>query len=211
MPIETLMTDESSPRRRRRSRVIPESFIVETGTRLFSELGYPGVSIRDIAAACDANVSSIYHHFRDKDDLYDRCCEHAFRGVAERLRMELADGSTPQQRLLHFTMTLCDVLLNSEQFRRLLQRELLLSRSARFEALTKRHFTEEYRDLVPIVAALSTPTGARARTFLIYSTVFGVIALQPIARIANAGSNFIQSPRTLARFVLQSILPGHNW
>jgi AcrR family transcriptional regulator len=44
--------------------------ILEVAARLFSEKGYSGVSIRDIAQDCGMTNAALYYHFKNKDDLY---------------------------------------------------------------------------------------------------------------------------------------------
>jgi len=54
--------------------------IVETALKLFSEHGYRGVSVRDIARDVGIKDSSIYSHFASKDDLLEAIIDH-FRRV----------------------------------------------------------------------------------------------------------------------------------
>src|SRR5882757_3089515 len=79
---------------RSRRVAVSEDKIMDVATRMFSELGYPAISIRDIAAECKVNIPSIYHYFEDKDDLYDRCCERAFQNIAETLNVSLTSEGT---------------------------------------------------------------------------------------------------------------------
>jgi AcrR family transcriptional regulator len=44
--------------------------ILETSTKLFSQQGYTGVSIRDIAQACGVTNAALYYHFKSKEDLF---------------------------------------------------------------------------------------------------------------------------------------------
>ena len=44
--------------------------ILDTAARLFSQKGYSGVSIRDIAQACRLTNAALYYHFKNKEDLY---------------------------------------------------------------------------------------------------------------------------------------------
>ena len=51
--------------------------IVGTALRLFSEKGYGAVSVRDIAGAVGIRESSLYYHFKNKQDIFDTivaCC-----------------------------------------------------------------------------------------------------------------------------------------
>jgi len=47
----------------------PRDDVVVAATRVFSELGYHGASMEDIAAALGMRKASLYHHVRSKEDL----------------------------------------------------------------------------------------------------------------------------------------------
>jgi AcrR family transcriptional regulator len=44
--------------------------ILDTSAKLFSQRGYNGVSIRDIAQACGMTNAALYYHFKNKEDLF---------------------------------------------------------------------------------------------------------------------------------------------
>ena len=44
--------------------------ILNTSAKLFSQQGYNGVSIRDIANACGMTNAALYYHFKNKEDLF---------------------------------------------------------------------------------------------------------------------------------------------
>lgn len=44
--------------------------ILDVAQVLFTEQGYEGLSIRDLAQHCGLAKATIYHHFRDKEDLF---------------------------------------------------------------------------------------------------------------------------------------------
>jgi AcrR family transcriptional regulator len=44
--------------------------ILDTSAKLFSQQGYTGVSIRDIAQACGMTNAALYYHFKNKEDLF---------------------------------------------------------------------------------------------------------------------------------------------
>lgn len=63
--------------------------ILEAATRLFAAHGYDGVSLREIAAAVDVNVSTVQHHVGSKEDLYAA----VFRQVHDRERVVLESAA----------------------------------------------------------------------------------------------------------------------
>jgi AcrR family transcriptional regulator len=44
--------------------------ILSAAARLFVQRGYDGISMREIAAACELSKAGIYYHFKDKEDLF---------------------------------------------------------------------------------------------------------------------------------------------
>ncbi|MDE7262768.1 MAG: TetR/AcrR family transcriptional regulator [Oscillospiraceae bacterium] len=76
--------------------------IVETSLELFSQRGYDGVSVRDIARAVGIRESSLYNHFENKraifDGIVDFCVQQAesyFRGSA--LTFDTGDDTSISQ------------------------------------------------------------------------------------------------------------------
>ncbi len=46
--------------------------ILDAALQLFSHRGYRGTSIRDIAAKAGVSIGNVYHHFLDKEGIFDR-------------------------------------------------------------------------------------------------------------------------------------------
>ena len=56
--------------------------ILDGGERLFAERGYSGVSMRDIVAETALrNQASLYHHFRNKQALYEAVLKRGFQQI----------------------------------------------------------------------------------------------------------------------------------
>jgi AcrR family transcriptional regulator len=67
--------------------------LLEAAERLFAEHGYNGVSIRDIAAAARANISSVYYHFDSKPKLLEAVCERRLKPAAMARAAAMANGA----------------------------------------------------------------------------------------------------------------------
>jgi len=60
--------------------------ILDSGERLFAERGFAGVLMRDIVSYTDLrNQASLYHHFRNKRDLYEAVLNRGLAQIASRL------------------------------------------------------------------------------------------------------------------------------
>lgn len=73
--------------------------ILEEATRLFQERGVDGFSMRDIATAIGYSATTIYLHFKDKDDLMYAVCESGFEEFGASLAAAAASEADPRERL----------------------------------------------------------------------------------------------------------------
>ena len=61
--------------------------IIAAALQLFTQRGYFNTSVPDMARAAQVSVGSIYHHFKDKEDV----ARALYQGLVERLQQTLAD------------------------------------------------------------------------------------------------------------------------
>ena len=92
MPIQTAAAPDVAPS-------AGELAILDAAARLFSELGYDGVSMRRIAETAGVSKANIYHHFTSKEALYFAIMR---RSAAELTRLieNLAEGKGSFDRRL---------------------------------------------------------------------------------------------------------------
>jgi AcrR family transcriptional regulator len=74
--------------------------ILEAALDLFSRQGYRGTSIRDISKAAGVSTGSVYHHFNDKEELFDTLLSqywHAIESPEFPFNRALAGGAFPDR------------------------------------------------------------------------------------------------------------------
>ena len=210
MTIKSGKTSKGKTSTRRRG--FSKEKILAIGTRLFAEQGYSALSIRDIAAACKVNIPSIYHFFGGKENLYDACCDAAFANSAAKLNSSLVAVTGAKARVRQFTITLSEILLENQDFRRLLLHEIIMRDESRhYDQLTTHFFVKEFRMLVNEIAELDGAAQASEHAFSIYALTFGLIILQRIAEVARVDASPALNFTQLAERVLSIVLPHQNW
>jgi AcrR family transcriptional regulator len=149
-------TKDKPQRRRRLDGEASRTRILDAATEIASERGYEGTSIGLVSAKCGLPASSIYWHFKDKDDLIAAVIERSFAHWLSAWEMP-AEG-TPRERLVSMVMQIAKALLDSPDFLRLglmlaLERRPVEPRArAMFLGVRTRAFdtlTLAIRDLVP--------------------------------------------------------------
>lgn len=74
--------------------------IVKAAVRNFTDRGYHGTSMRDIARSADVTVASIYHHFGSKQDILLELMVTTMSDLISSTRSALlAAGATPAEQL----------------------------------------------------------------------------------------------------------------
>src|SRR5271155_3354520 len=112
------MAERSEPKRRRRiDGEASRSRILDAATEIAAERGYEGTSIPLVSAKCGLPASSIYWHFKNKDDLIAAVIERSF---ADWLKAwQVPDEGTARDRLVGLAMQIAKALLDSPDFIRL--------------------------------------------------------------------------------------------
>ncbi len=73
--------------------------ILREARALFTTNGYAAVSMQQIADAASVNKATLYHHYRDKEDLFLSVMVEEFGRLTESVGTILAEGGTLREQL----------------------------------------------------------------------------------------------------------------
>ncbi|MCG6957350.1 MAG: CerR family C-terminal domain-containing protein [Gemmatimonadetes bacterium] len=79
--------------------------LLAVATRLFSERGFRGVTVRDLSREANANLAAVNYHFGDKLGLYREVVAMALEDVHVDPTTDVAAESTPEERIRHYVTT----------------------------------------------------------------------------------------------------------
>jgi AcrR family transcriptional regulator len=112
------MAAKSQPTRRKRADgELSRERILDAATQIAVERGYDGTSIALVSAKCGLPASSIYWHFKNKDDLIAAVIERSFAGWLNAWRAP--EEGAPREMLAALAMRIAKALLDSPDFLRL--------------------------------------------------------------------------------------------
>ncbi|HKZ72994.1 MAG TPA: TetR/AcrR family transcriptional regulator [Steroidobacteraceae bacterium] len=184
--------------------------ILQIATELFSQKGFDGVSVRDVARAARVTLPTIYHHFGDKRSLYMESCVQLFNDWGQHHGRLLARDGAPAQRLFDYFASLCHSLASDRKFSSLLQREILERDTAGIRKLTRSTFRVHFEQVTQLCRELGCRGNVGLTAHTIFALTFGLAQLRPIARELGVGKS-IQRAEAMARHVLGVVLPELDW
>ena len=117
--------------------------ILETALELFSQNGYAGTNIRELTASLGMVKSSVYKHFEDKEDIWNKLLDRMIAYYDERFGSTEHLPPVPDslEGLVAMTMRLVDFTVHDEKI--VMTRKLLTIeqfRDERARALATKHF-----------------------------------------------------------------------
>jgi len=159
------MAEKNEPKRRRKRAdgELSRERILDAATEIAAERGYEGTSIGAVSAKCGLPASSIYWHFKDKDDLIAAVIERSFGTWIT--AWEVPTDGPVEERFVGVAVQTAKALLDSPDFIRL---GLMLALERRPEEPRARTMflqarAEAYGQLVDIIREL-TPNLTDAQT-----------------------------------------------
>jgi AcrR family transcriptional regulator len=74
--------------------------IMDCAASLFAKVGYPSAKMQDVAEACGATKSMLYHYYPTKDDLLFAMLKEHLERVIAGLDEAVSAADTPRERLM---------------------------------------------------------------------------------------------------------------
>ena len=128
-----------------------EQAILEAAEILFAQKGFDAVSMSAIASLANTSKPNIYHHFKNKNDLYLAVIKTAVRRSSALLDTLEDSPGTFRQRLTGFSAGQLDNILGHKRSTQLILRETLSEGSQHGQEITRLVMGEVFNRLVAMV------------------------------------------------------------
>ena len=145
--------------------------ILDHATQLFARTGYHGMSMRHLASAVGVSPAALYHHFKNKDELYIQVIKRVFEKNTRRVKAVMADNKDPTKKLEAFILWFVSTLNKDKDFRKLLQWVMLDSEPKRVQKFTKKTFN----DLFSVIQSLGDSFKHQYDPKLLSTSIVGLI------------------------------------
>ncbi|MBI9051273.1 MAG: TetR/AcrR family transcriptional regulator [Anaerolineaceae bacterium] len=84
--------------------------IMQQATNLFMQQGYNGVSMREIAEACDLSKAGLYYHFKNKEDLFLEILYQNLKVLSALVQAALQLSAPTKEKIKYFAHGIFSVL-----------------------------------------------------------------------------------------------------
>ena len=152
--------------------------ILKVSLQLFADLGYEGVAMRQIAKAAGVTLPAIYHHFNNKQELFNAVEAELYGAHADSLLKALTADVPAEQRLHDFITRLMVSFEDHPAYFKILQRNLVEGRPAN-QGFLKESLQHVYDELKRMLNAFAPGSGEGAVPILIFSCIVGYETMRP--------------------------------
>ncbi|MBL4744389.1 MAG: TetR/AcrR family transcriptional regulator [Cycloclasticus sp.] len=119
--------------------------IITIAFKTFAAKGYSAVTMRSLAEKCGMTVSSLYHYFSSKSDLYDQVLDYIYSENSKFWSTPIeTKGKNWEEQLKSYIYNFCRIMHNQPDYTQLLKREQLHGNPQRMEKLANSILADEY-------------------------------------------------------------------
>jgi AcrR family transcriptional regulator len=165
--------------------------ILREATRLFGERGFGGVALRDIAKACDIQLSTLSSHFARKLSLQEAVFQRAVQIIIKRsLPSRLGIGS-PKQRFRRYLAKAVELTLSDLPEMKVLNREFQeLDKPSTFNIVVRTFGDRATMDSLMFLAKVAKDTNsgilksisAVRLIQMAFASIYGIVKLRSVHR-----------------------------
>ena len=181
--------------------------LIAAARELFGEQGYAATSVDEIARQAGVTKGALYHHFRDKDDLFRAVVEDVKRDVTDVVGAAFLSATTAENETMHSVVLGCRAFIEAH-LDPAVQRISIIDARSVLDATTRRALDARYEVAVVRGAfrrAMRLGAVERQPLVPLAHIVAGALA-EACAYIAEADD--AEVARTEANAVIEHLLEG---
>lgn len=108
-------------RRTKEDAQLTKEHLLDTALEIFNQKGYSHTTPADIAFGADVTRGAFYHHFNDKDDLYQQLLSRELDFISRLIVDSFVTEGDEKQQLQTLLMNLVDNFYENKRFRNVIQ------------------------------------------------------------------------------------------
>lgn len=154
--------------------------LLDVSADRFAELGYDGMSMREISRECGFPAASIYHHFASKSELYREAYSHKIEQTIDQMNARLEGVSGAKNRFVAIVEAFHELFTGDRTLLLLMQRDVIDAAVTRSTFLSRQQY-DHFTSLIRRTASEVTGAVVSWETaFTIGSLIFGYCELSMV-------------------------------
>ena len=182
--------------------------LLNTAADMFSEQGYAGVSMREIARMMGITQAAIYHHFPSKDDLYVAAVTFVFEQQTLEISEQMSTIDGPAERLELMISAMLEAMEQDPRFRRIYLRELLEGNEQKLAAIAENAFTAFYEPLYQLMGELAPGSNRQLHILSLAGLILHHLEARKLAPHLPHATKGKTTTRSLARHITNLFMHG---
>lgn len=147
--------------------------IFAAADELFGEVGFDGVSMRDVAQKAGVNKALVFYHFGGKEPLFETVLQRYYTAHRAALKDALAADLPQRERFHGLIDAYLDFIAANRHYPRLVQRQVAGSGAA--HALIEKNLAELHRWTVDALSDIAPADGPKSAKHLFVTLAGAVI------------------------------------
>ncbi len=196
--------------RKEREKLRKNQEIIEASIKVFSDKGFYGATMQDIAKAAEMGVGTLYQYFKNKDDLYYNAILYKFNEFHQFYIEKLKDEHNFIDSISSIIMAWIEYFANNKDFFEIVFSEWANVKKTVVKKLKKRLTNEFLEKNDEIIKLIEHAKQAGEIKYDINSEVLGSMIFGTIQHIIHKGTfnRSILNPGTVVNGIVDIISPG---
>jgi AcrR family transcriptional regulator len=149
--------------------------IIETAYKMFCEKGFDATTIRDLCKATNLTAPGLYHHIKNKEELFIEVERHVFKEF-EVLFDKANYGKNCREDLENFIKRYCEVVLSHKKMFFLIMEKVLLQRDNEYAEESRNRRKDFVKNLKHVLERAKEKGNGRKEINVVVAT-FSMIAM----------------------------------
>lgn len=187
----------------------PRDAVLTAAIRIFAVRGYEAPTLKEIAAAAEVGLQTIYRFHPTKRDLYLSACAQLLEGQMRYMGALMMRNQDPAEQIYALALGLSETHIRPDLIR-LIHRELLDPDSDIADAVGRGHLATYFDQYFRTAQRLHL-NRPKQRILALITTIMGFVQLLPVRQSLPVLQDIAHDVETVALFGLEAAFPDIDW
>lgn len=188
---------------------VTTKMVLSIAFQAFATQGYKALTMRSLANKCGMTVSSLYHHFPSKNDLYESVLDTVYSDNSKYWSSPIeTKGGTWQEQLEDYIYNFCRIIHGEKGFVQLMKREQLDANPGRMKKLAQTLLASEYSGFKRLIQKVNPDCEAHTYVMVILGMALHYYETREFRRYLPDYALKLDDPAVVSRQITNILIGG---